>query len=154
MNFGAKKIIQQSVRAFTILEVIAVLIVLGIVSTVAVSHFSGTRDIENRIGMEQIISHLRYVKTHALASGGVWGINFQGTNYVLYRNGNATDTLTAPGAESNPVPMPQGLIYNGYISFDGWGRAYSDESGLIELNGTIPMGEGNLTVFHETGYMQ
>lgn len=137
---------------FTLIEVIAVLIVLGILVAVAIARVGDVTDTaQNTSDIDRLKSHLRYAQIRALNTVGVWGIDFSGGNYNLYRDGDAT-VYSFPGEETSDLEKPSSITYAGYISFDEWGRPYTSQGTGTPLAST-PGGFSSITITPETGYI-
>jgi MSHA pilin protein MshC len=95
---------KKSQRGFTLLELIALLVVLGILAVVAAARVTNT-DVEVITGADTLKEHIRYAQTMAMNSNPnapsdatVWGISCSGTSYWLFNGTN-------PGA--NIVLLPE-----------------------------------------------
>ena len=144
---------------FTLLEIVAVLLVLGIVSAVVVAR-SGVfiEESENSVLETKLSSHLRYAQIKAMSTNEVWGVKFQGNAYSLYRyvvpsppGTPYTETYSFPGEESSSVAKPLSVGYSGYVSFDAWGRPCNDVNGSSALSTPLTIGAAAITP--ETGYI-
>lgn len=85
---------------FTILEIIAVLVILGILVTVAVSR-SGNYTAQVYTGADVLKNHLRYAQTMAMnynpnAGETIWGIKSDGTSYWLFQGVATENSLLLP----------------------------------------------------------
>ena len=92
-------------RGFTLFEIIAVLVIAGILASVA---YVMTRDMDARLYSETevIKSHLRYAQTRAMNRTDLnallpipWGINCDGNQYWLFQGTN-------PDIEANIQVLP------------------------------------------------
>jgi prepilin-type N-terminal cleavage/methylation domain len=158
---------------FTLLEIIAVLIVMGILAAVAVSR-SLNYDVEVRSGADTLEMHLRYAQTLAMNSNSnVWGMSKSGSSYGLfggtntgnfsylpedgaYINANRTINLTA-----KKIQLADFTVY-----FDNRGIPYTAYTNAanntpLAVNGIItvsPLSGGtptvNVTITPLTGYIQ
>lgn len=136
-------------RGFTLVEVIAVLVVLSIIVAVAVSRISIRGDLTSQTDI--VKSHLRFVQLKALADDtATWGISFSGSAYTLLYN-SASSTLNLPGEDSNSHAFPAGVTTASQaINFDAWGNP-SGGAATITLSG-----EGSsktITINGSTGYI-
>ena len=87
---------------FTILEVVAVLAILGIISALAVSTISiNINDIKGDEQLNVLKAHLRYAQARAMNSDSEWGIQFDTTNnkYWLFKGTDQDDKIRLPGEE-------------------------------------------------------
>lgn len=117
-----------SSKGFTMIEIVAVLIVLGIIAAVAISRGLSVNDVTAQSELETLKGHLRFAQSRAMneISPVKWGIQVNGSSYTLVRNpsgdnttfdspsflpgeSSATHTTTIPGAGS------------GTVLFDDWG---------------------------------
>ena len=126
MNLFYKKASDN--KGFTLIEVIAVLIILGIIVAVAASRMGANQN--DLIPQADIVkSHLRFAQLKALAddssSTSTWGIDFGGgTFYTLKNNLNDATTSTLPGASDGIINrFPSGVTVTGTtVTFDSWGN--------------------------------
>lgn len=156
-------------RGFTLIEIIAALIILGIVAAVAISRVIGTSE-TSRVAQESVIkNHIRYAQSMAMKRGAVWGIKCDGPDYWLFRT-------NLPDTEANQIVLPneEGVkvtLANKNVSmtaftvfFDANGRPYTDYTDAttntpvstplsITVN-SIPAGSsGTFAIAPETGFI-
>jgi type II secretory pathway pseudopilin PulG len=156
------------------MEVIAVLIIIGIVAAVAIGSVMGTSD-SSRISQESVIkNHIRYAQSMAMKRGAIWGIKCDGTSYWLF--GTNVPNTPAPDTPANQVALPN--EGNAQISladkrialtvftvfFDGNGRpytAYTDATTntpvaaplVITVNSSPAGSSGTFSIAPETGFI-
>ncbi len=148
-----KQTAKRKKGGFTIIEVVAVLILVGIVSAVAISRIGDTSTYDLNSQVEVVKSHLRYAQSRAMASGSPWGVNFTtSTTYHLFE-GTATATPILFLGESSPTVSLTAKNSNLTISsapqvvtFDAYGSP-----GTTTI--TITTNGGNITVTRNTGYI-
>ena len=144
-------------EGFTLIEVIAVLIILGIIVAVAASRMGANQN--DLIPQADIVkSHLRFAQLKALAddssSTSTWGIAFSGTFYTLQNNLATATTATLPGAsDGTRNTLPSGVTVVASVSpvtFDSWG---SPAGGAQTV--TLSQGGGSITIniANITGYI-
>jgi prepilin-type N-terminal cleavage/methylation domain-containing protein len=146
-------------HGFTILEVIAVLIILGIITAIVVNRMSG--NVTELLAQTDVIkSHLRYAQSRAMNSNMAWGIYFNNNSYWLYKNGNIADKVALPGEDSNDIILPSGISFGTFIvSFDIWGKPHTDAQALTAQVGTrtITVSDGtqnvSINITQNTGYI-
>ena len=114
-------------HGFTMLEIIAVLLIMAIVTVVAVSKVASTSEYELKSQTAVIKGHLRYAQIRAIKSNGQWGICCDGSSYWLFRNGSTTVKVILPGENSDTVTLPSGVtVSTETVSFDDWGSPYAN----------------------------
>lgn len=139
---------------FTVIEVIAVLVIIGILAAVVAVRMSGTSEYDLLSQVEVVKNHLRFAQLRAMNTDSVWGINFtSGTTYYLFQGvgstapvlilgeDNATINLTVKASQLTVTP-PAG----GRVTFDSYG---SPGSTTI----TIATSGGVITVTKNTGFI-
>jgi MSHA pilin protein MshC len=154
-------------HGFTMIEIIAVLLIMAIVTVVAVSKVASTSEYELKSQTAVIKSHLRYAQIRAIKSNGEWGICCDGSSYWLFRNGSTTDKVILPGENSDTITVSdRGLssVEAFTLSFDDWGIPYKDASASTgqelasddpEANITVSSGGNseNITITPNTGFV-
>lgn len=151
-------------NGFTLIEVIAVLIILGILAAVAASRVGGGAATEIQTRTETLKVHLRHAQLRALNSGGpsadppaIWGIRSNGNEYWLFLNNiNAEHRLPGEDADRvNAGPMTLGTFT---IAFDYYGRPLddpADPAGSLRT-GDLTIGTGAaqpITITRQTGFI-
>lgn len=177
MNLFYKKTSDN--KGFTLVEIIAVLIILGIMAAVAVSRVGSNQS--DLIPQRDILkSHLRFAQLKALAddvqeADGVtpssWGLYFEGTKYTLYNNGALATTSNLPGEDGKVHTFPPGVTVTtdaagGFVYFNRWGSPVSSAGAgstlvltLLTANTTITLSQGGvndnqpITITPNTGYI-
>jgi MSHA pilin protein MshC len=100
---SADKMAAAGAAGFTFLEILAALLIIGILSAVAIEH---TQDFEADVAgaAEVVKGHLHYAQIKAINSDVKWGLNFSGNSYVLQDENGVTANL--------PGDLPQGITYS------------------------------------------
>ncbi len=134
-------------RGFTMVEIIAVLVLLGIMSAIVFNHANNSGvDAELSGAAEVVKNHLRFAQTKAMNSDLAWGINFSGSTYTLQDANGATASL--------PGDLPQGMTFaatvNPVMFEKRWGGP-----GSITITVTVSKGGGSrtITVTRKTGFI-
>jgi prepilin-type N-terminal cleavage/methylation domain-containing protein len=135
---------------FTLVETVAVLVLLGIISLMAVSRYPNRHT--DLIGETAILkSHLRYVQLMALANDeATYGMDFSADEYVLFKDG-APATTSLPNEASSTHSFPAGVTLTagtGTMGFDQWGSpGGSDYVVTLSQSGETR----SITVVRDTG---
>lgn len=163
MNFRLKNI---DSLGFTIIEMVAVLFILGVISVVAVVRFTSTTHSNVASEAEILKANLRYTQIRAMSDadtsyGGSnvkWGISISGTAYTLQKNGSSTGVkfLNENSATHN---MPSGIqVTSGTVSYDVWGRPVDASLNPLSENITIIVTDGissqNIIILKNTGFIE
>jgi MSHA pilin protein MshC len=138
---------------FTMIEIIAVLLIIGIVAAVAVSRMGDTSAYDLAAQLEALKGHLRYAQSRAMGSNSPWGINMASTTtYYLFQGTGSTTPVLLPGEDSTTVSLTaknSDLTINSApqrITFDGYGSP-----GTTTI--TVTTSGGNITVTKNTGFI-
>lgn len=114
---------------FTLLEIIAVLVLVGILAAVVVNRgMSSSRDL---IPQENVVkTHLRFAQLKAMTDdeSSSWGISFSVDSYTLQREGSDA-SIGLPGNNPKPPNGPNTYKFEGItitstpnpVAFDSWG---------------------------------
>jgi MSHA pilin protein MshC len=147
----------------TLIEIIAVLLIIGILGVVTVSRW--TLSDTEQIGQIKIIkSHLRYAQSRAMSSSSLWYIHFETTpaRYTLY---NAEDVLKHfPGETDDNMALESGISLAAalgtepFVIFDYLGRPYLNNTGalgtqLAAVTTIINSSAGDIEIKPETGFI-
>ncbi|MCX5849012.1 MAG: GspH/FimT family pseudopilin [Deltaproteobacteria bacterium] len=138
----------------TMIEIIAVLLIIGIITAIAISRMSNRSDYDLPSQVEVIKNHLRYAQTRAMNTDTVWGITFDSqTTYYLFQGAGNTTPVPIPGENATKVNLtvkksslkitsntPQTITFNAYGS-----------PGSTTL--TVGTTGGSITVTKNTGFI-
>lgn len=151
-------------KAFTLLELVFVIVIAGILAFVLIPKSSDTKLLESA---NQLISHIRYAQQLALNNDQfdpndkdwykkMWRIEFENNGtYKVWRGADATSNKIAPdpanpGQKLKDVQLKRGIIAKGTkVIFDELGRVYSKQAAnksyeyKIEQNTTIKLCKGS-----------
>ncbi len=138
---------------FTIIEIMAVLLIIGILSVMAVGRISDYN--AEAAGASAVIkNHIRYSQVMAMKSNTVCGIQFSGTGYSIFRNASTADKVTLPNHNSADFAIPSALgTATETIYFDLWGVPYSDLA-FTTPRPTGTIGSLGISMTIDTGYVQ
>ncbi|MCK9196871.1 MAG: GspH/FimT family pseudopilin [Syntrophales bacterium] len=139
---------------FTLIEAIAVLVILGIVVAVAAVRMSDTSAFDLVSQVEVVKGHLRLAQSRAMSSGSPWGINFTGTtptSYYLFQATAPTTPVLLLGEDNATVNLTTAkksslTIATRTVTFDAYGSP-----GTTDV--TVVTNGGSITVTKNTGYI-
>ncbi|MBU0661617.1 type II secretion system GspH family protein [Patescibacteria group bacterium] len=143
------KIFKNNNKGFSVIELVAVLVIIGVVSAVAVPKIISTVTATDVIGQTAVIkSQLSYAQSLAMNSDLRWGICCDGTDYWLFQDGNTANKVTLPGEDSDTVNLADKNISMAAftVSFDIWGVPFTDASAT-----TVQVGDRTITVSSPSG---
>lgn len=134
-------------------EIVAVVVITGILSALALSRFAGT-SAEHVSARDTLISHIRYAQILAMKSNSGCGIKFTGNTYFVFTNRSPENhPVTFPGGDS-VFPLPDTLgTATETIYFDPWGSPHTGP-GLDSARQTKAIGNLGLTMITDTGFVQ
>jgi len=148
----------KSEKGFTLIEGIAVLLIIAILAAVAISRGASTAEAELRSSAEALRGHIRFAqmkamnsdadKTSISACEASHGISFSGISYFLFKDCNVANKVSLPGAAGDTVSLPSMSLSatnapNNLITFDKWGRPCTDVNGT-----TLPTSNITLRLSH------
>jgi prepilin-type N-terminal cleavage/methylation domain-containing protein len=128
--------------AFTLIEVIATVILLGIVA-VTVTTFVRPSPAKVLAEADRLAAAVRYVQSRALAEERPWRLEFTSpTEYRVGPVGGAWAPLPGSGGDSHTLPPGHSCPSSpGLVIFDAWGRpVQSDGSPLTSVRSLIITG--------------
>lgn len=153
VNLPDKK--KNNCRGFTIMEVMAILIILGIIAAVAICRisFSGNELFTER---DLLKANLRFAQVKALTNNDdtatTWGIGFTNTSYTLLRN-DAPANVSFPFSTSSSHTVSSGITLTvpANVTYNLWGSP-----GAANITITLTEGEtkASFRITGNTGYMQ
>jgi len=149
---------RRNAHGFTLIEIIAVLGIIGIMSAVTVTIFSSLYKYKLTSEVEILKTHLRYAQSRAMNDTmndtvpfPLWGIGFSTGSYELQKNGspastlpNETDYTHTLAGVTLVAPTPT------EVTFDIWGSP-----GASDITIRLSAGETrDITVTANTGFIQ
>lgn len=145
---------------FTLIEVVAVLIILGIIATISVMRFSET-NAKAVAEADSLASAIRYAQARAMSDINLWGVQVNAADYRIRKHAtDDTETdeiMPGEGTEhvfESPVTATGGT---GTYWFDYRGRPVDSTGAAIGSDQIITLdGEPDVTVTitRETGFVQ
>lgn len=137
-------------RGFTMIEVIAVLLIVGIIAAVALSRIGSTSSYTLASEVDILKMHLRYVQYRAFSDDVTWGMSFAAGSYTMQKNG-ATAPNNLPNESSPTHTLPGGYSVTGTtVAFDEWGSP-----GAADITVTLTGGgeSRSFTITKNTGFI-
>ena len=140
-------------QGFTMIELIAVLAILGFLSMIAMLRFSDL-DAESHGARESVKNHIRLAQILAMKSNSICGIRFNGSQYWLFRNSSVSDKVTLANSTVPEISITGKLgTATESIYFDLWGTPFSD-AGLSIPRTSGLIGSLGITITSGTGFVQ
>jgi prepilin-type N-terminal cleavage/methylation domain-containing protein len=140
-------------RGFTLIEIIAVLVIIAIISAVVISRGMATDEVKLQAEVDTLKGHLRYAQYLALNDipPVKWGIQVGGTSYTLIKVDavGTTSPFSLPGGSSATHSFENGVTATGTgtVLFNEWG---SPDTPIP----AIALGGQSITVTTNTGFIQ
>ena len=127
-------------QGFTLLEVIAVMVLIGILLAGVVSRMVDT-SAQLAAEVEIAKAHLRFVQSRAMNADVPWGISFDGGSYTMLADGLPSNGLL-PGESSATHTLSAGTISATInpVLFDQWGSP-----GGIDITVTVADPSGSIS---------
>ena len=126
-------------KGFTMIEVIAVLLLIGIISTVAISRYSSTNPFKLLKETETFKGHLRHARVRSMGDSVSWGLNISSGSYFLEKNGSIA-SFNLPGENSPTHNFSDGVTVaagaGSVVSFDEWGSPGAVDITIVMVLGT------------------
>jgi len=145
--FQNKSSLVKNEKGFTLIEVIATLILISIVTVAIVSRRTGSGT-DLIAAAEVLKGHLRYAQSRAMSLDSSWEISFGANSYTLGQNGVPSGIL--PGESGNTVTLSG-------IAIAATTVTYSSNWGIPDASHSIILSEGpnseTITITSETGFI-
>lgn len=137
---------------FTLIEVVAVLIILAIVSAVAISRVGSDRS-SLRSELNNLKAALRYAQQMAIASDSTitFGITVTANGYSIVRTGGSGNQPRLPGEESSSHSFNLVTATAGTFNFNEWGGLATGSATATTLTQSGG-GSKTINVIAGTGY--
>ncbi len=142
----------RRILGFTLIEVIAVLILLGIISVIAIANPS--LDTDRWVNPDVFASHLRYAQSRAMAMEEPWGIETKSDGtYTMFKIHNGTkQTVPLPGGSISGKKVPRGTWWFNEMGEPHSG-AYSNSAKPVTQDIVINVSQKRLIITALTGYI-
>jgi MSHA pilin protein MshC len=157
MTRKANRMRTESDPGFTVIEIIAVLLVIGIIAAVAIINF-GVGDVQSETQSTRLAQHLRLAQSRSLRQGALWGVHLaSGTDqYWLFRVPDESNRIIFPGEESDTISVDSLAAGQSQVTFDEFGRPCTDVDAHSPADSDISISVSGktLTITRETGFIQ
>lgn len=156
-------------RGFTLIEVVAVLLILSFLVMLAAVSLRPEQD-SLATARNNFRASLRYAQSLAVSQSHltdlssnntiIWGLSWNGGNYTLQAEGGAQNAVNLPGSNSPTVALPDPARFTstGTIFFNYRGQPVSTSGTALTNDRTIGITAGgvtqNVTVVADTGFVQ
>ncbi|MEG6505743.1 pilus assembly FimT family protein [Nitratidesulfovibrio sp. 1201_IL3209] len=116
-------------RGFTMIEVVAVLVIIGILAAVAADRIFNQAPAELAAISSAVRGNIRYARTRSMNSDEIFGVQvISPSTYAVFRNGNIANRVVLPGEAGGVITLPEGAAFSatGTVFFDHWGAPCSN----------------------------
>jgi type II secretory pathway pseudopilin PulG len=145
------RIFRLNHRAFTLVELVVIITLIGILAITVVPKFDldGFRaDKENTL----FLTHVRYAQHRSMVTGGGWGISFTANSYSLFDNNGTPQSFPGGG---NTIDVSLISSTRNPIYFDSLGTPDNDSSShnsnSVNTQTVITVGNQTITIEPHTG---
>src|SRR5271169_2514040 len=107
---------------FTMIEVIAVLVILGIIAAVAITRATSTSQVNVTSEANILKTHLRFAQIKAMGETSTWGIQVSSTSYQLLKNAAAAPIILPGGSSNTHLFTGSVTAVPITVTFDNWGN--------------------------------
>ena len=149
------------------IEIIAVLVVIGILAAVAVSRIVSTQSFSVAAEVDILKTHLRYAQFKAMSEDSTilncnapFGVVISGSSYYLFRDCNTNQKVILPNEDVNTASLSFGINSTcNTFCFDTWGAPYCgagcEAPGPLGTSSTInvTLVDTGFAITKNTGFM-
>ncbi|MCK9230938.1 MAG: prepilin-type N-terminal cleavage/methylation domain-containing protein [Syntrophales bacterium] len=147
-------------KGFTIIELVAVLILLGIMAALAIARVGDTSTYDLNSQLEAVKNHLRYAQIRAMNTDTAWGIHFTESSYYLFEGLGSETPVVIPGEDAT-IDMDAkksklrftSLPAGGRVTFDTFGRPVNASEDPETVNIRISTNGSAIVITRNTGFI-
>lgn len=155
----------KGTKGFTLVEIIAAIIIIGIMSAVFISRITSTAETDRMAKIDALKSHLRYVQMRAINMSpdplnaesdckAAFGMSISENSYFMFKDCKVGSIVLLPGASDTIVSIPGMNLTPQVVSFDNWGRPCTDLLGATPEDDDIrSLGHG-IIITKNTGFVE
>ena len=147
-------------EGFTLVEIIAAMIIIGILSAVITSRLTSIADTDKIAKADALKSHIRYAQMRSInmssaASGcnAAFGMTISANSYFMFKDCKEDSKVTLPGASDTIVSIPGMNLTPQVVTFDNWGRPCTDLLGTTLAAADINLGQ-SIIITKNTGFVE
>jgi prepilin-type N-terminal cleavage/methylation domain-containing protein len=143
-----------TVRAFTLFELILVLVLIGVIAAVAVPRIMDPGIAADTSIHDRMRIHLRYAQAQALGEGTAWGIRSRNGEYWLFRVGAVDTPVRIIGEQDLRIAAAQVPDFD--VVFDRWGRPFSAATPVGNTTSavSIAVADRTIDILADTGFIR
>lgn len=147
-------------RGFTIIEVIAVMVIIGVLAAVVISRMTSPSSFGLVSETDILKGHLRYAQYRAMSHSETWGIQFTTNGYSLVCPSTIT-TCKLPNEVDETHTLSSGIkISTGVdtaVHFNEWGNPVDASGALLTEEKPIVLSDGasvqTIRITQNTGFI-
>jgi len=153
---------------FTLIEVIAVLVIIAVLAAVVISRMTSPSSFGLVSETDILKGHLRYAQYRAMSDVTLWYMSFTANTYTLWHYDSSVldwKPSTLPNEESGTHSLEKAGVTltvndggDAFVYFNEWGNPVTDTGDLLPDTTTISLKEGSTTqtvkITQNTGFIE
>jgi len=160
MKMAYRKNNKKHQRGFTLIEVIAVLVIIAVLAAVVISRMTSPSSFGLVSETDILKGHLRYAQYRAMSHTETWGMQFSTNGYSLLYNKVAT-TSKLPNEDSSTHTFSPGITISAgaepAVHFNERGSPVGDGDALLTAETEIVLSDGSterrVKITQNTGFI-